>query len=814
MGHPRVWGGYVRITIDNLDGKGAVEYTGAVAATGPITVQRALNAVSRCTAEIVLGVGGLAVPARRGRVVVTNDAGTVLFTGYLATEPVKVWAGESSAGPVYVGRIAAVSDEWLLDNLSSGAGLRDTEMLGLSGSAVVQTLATRAQAAGSAGVVVETSSALAVTGSFAPNAGKAWSENAGVAAGAAYGAYRALNGQVLIAPIGATTHALSDADGTLSVSELTTGNVRELANDVTLTGALEPAAYVTETFEGDGTTTVFTLSGAAYRDAGRTLVRDAFSGTAFDAAQWAVADPGGHLSLTSAGLTLNGGNGLDGQTMLTALDAMEMAGQVVVQLSGVVFGAASEGMLGGMYAGTSVLANCFAGFRVRQSVSSTGGVTVVVPVLQGAEVGTVFTPTMGHTYTLRMRLHCVEMQRVMQRYYCMVDGAVEGFGVASGVSAPMDVVFELVDEGAASNTPATVLYDSAAVTGLGSVQNTPATCAFVAVNAEQMFGSVAGVSVTRPGSVWVVSMLPSGVVQTRLIGAAGQGVDCTVSYGVQATAVSVSAGSAAKVRFLAGRVPVAGERVTVLYRDVQRSVARLASAASVASEAVNGAPGVCRWLGHVSAPVARSSADCESAAAAVLAFATSRDATLAGRYSMVNPTQDVWPGDVLAMTSAGETRSVLVRSVEVIDGHAQPEVVRYKLAFANDWATEWAAGVGLKLSEEVANDAVLPTTAATGPGQWLANLQQLQVTAVSASAVSVSAGVTAPTGGGFEVRLSEWEFGAGVDAADLVLRSPVPNFSIPLAAQVQRFYVRMYDGSTPPVYSRYSSGVFVNAPVS
>jgi hypothetical protein len=41
-------------------------------------------------------------------------------------------------------------------------------------------------------------------------------------------------------------------------------------------------------------------------------------------------------------------------------------------------------------------------------------------------------------------------------------------------------------------------------------------------------------------------------------------------------------------------------------------------------------------------------------------------------------------------------------------------------------------------------------------------------------------------GGGFEVRLKDWEFGVGVDAADLVLRSPVRSFSIPIAAQLER----------------------------
>ena len=795
----------MRIAIDNLDGLGALDYTAAVAAEGPITVQRALNKPSRCTAEIVMGIAGLAVPARRGRVTATTAKGTVLFTGYLATEPVSIYAGNASMGPVYRARITAVSDEWLLDNLGSGAGLRDTQSLGLDGASLVARLAARAQVAGSAGVTVTAGATVATTGAFSAQGSAPWSANAGDAASSAYAAYRALNGQVLIQPMGNVTHALSDANGTLSVAELQTSAVRELANDVTLSGAEEPAAYIGESFAGDGTTTVFELSEAAYRDTNRTLILDSFNEASFDASQWMLSDPGSHLSLTTAGLTMNGGNGLDGQTTLEALDAVEMSGSIVAQLGGVILAAASAGMLAGVYQGTPLLANCFAGFRVRQSVSGTGGVTVIVPVVNGVEVGTVFTPLAGHAYTLRLRLHCVEMQRVPQRYYCMVDGVVEGFGSASGVAAPMDLVFELVDEGAASNTPATVLYDSAAVGG--TVSGAPATCAFVAVNSTQLFGSVGSVSVTRPGSLWVVSTLPSGTVQTRLTGVAGLGLDCEVSYGT-------AAGAPGKVTFFAGRVPVAGERVTVSYRGEQRSVARLASTASVASEAVNGAPGTCRWLGKVTAPVARSSVDCESAAQSVLAFATSRAAAVAGSYAMVNPAQDIWPGDVLAITSAGVTSSLLVRSVVATDGSAVPEVQRYKVTFANDWATEWADGIGLKLSEEIAADAYLPQTASSAPGLVLANLQQLAVTSLTETALQVDAGTAPPVGGGFEVRRSDWQFGANVDGADLVLRSPVRSFAIPRAAQVERFFVRMYDASTPPLYSRFSSAAFVNWPVS
>jgi hypothetical protein len=42
----------------------------------------------------------------------------------------------------------------------------------------------------------------------------------------------------------------------------------------------------------------------------------------------------------------------------------------------------------------------------------------------------------------------------------------------------------------------------------------------------------------------------------------------------------------------------------------------------------------------------------------------------------------------------------------------------------------------------------------------------------------------------------------------------VRSFSSPRAAQLEKYYVRMYDASTPPLYSRFSSAVFVDAPVS
>jgi hypothetical protein len=769
----------MKVTIDNLDGLGTVDYSDAICSDALIKIDRVLNAPSRCSGMLDVSDAAIAVPARRGRVVISSDSGTVLFTGYVATEPEAVYAGNGTKGPVYRYAFSAVSDEWLLDKQSvtqGGVGLAQ------SAGVLLQTLTNGVDA----GLFTTTGVASGPSvGVFEPSQTSSWSVNAGDLAASTYTSYRVLNGALTLQPAGTVTHALSDSDGTMQVTALKLGQVKELANDVTLSGEMEPTTYITETFAGDGTTTVFQLAEAPFRvkASASKLLTDSFDEGAFDHAVWAVNDSGSHLGFSAAGLTMTGGNGFDGQTTLTAINAIELGGSLVIEAGSLQLAAGSTGVVCGLYSGATETENCFAGYNVRQS----GGATVVVPMVNSAEVGTVYTLLSGHSYTLRIRLHCVEMQRVLQTYYAMVDGAVRSFG-GGLVAAPMAVVFELQDLGAASNTPATVLYD-------GAVTSSPASCSFVAVNCVQLFGSMGYCRVTQTGSAWVVSTLPSGVKETRLIGVAGEGVDCKVS-------------ATGTVTFLAGRVPVANELVTVLYRGDQRSVARLEDAASVAAEAAGGMPGTARWLGRVSQPVARCSMDCESAALAVLSFSTSRAAALAGTYAVVNPA-DVWPGDVLAITSAGQTMSAVVRQVTIEDGGAWPETLSYRMEFANDWAE----GLGLKLSEAIAADAWLPQTALSSPGNVLANLQQLQVVSATGTALQVDAGMAPPAGGGFEVRRRDGDFGPGVDQ-DLVLRSPVRSFSIPREGQVERYYVRMYDGSTPPVYSRFSSAVFTDLPVS
>ncbi len=777
----------MKLTFDNLDGNGAVDYSGRVCsdanagATSDFRIERELNAPSRCSGMLAIGDVGLPIPVRRARVVVTSDpsgtdAAVILFTGYVATEPQQIYAGMGTKGPVYRTAFRAVSDEWLLDRTN---GLAGGVGLGQSSGQVLTALTNRISAGLVATAGVTNGRGIGV---LVPEAAANWSSNAAQVAGSSYAAYRVLDGALSLQPVGTTTHTFGDGNGTLQLGGLRLAAVKELANDVTVSGEMEPAAYVTERFEGDGTTAVFQLSDRPLRRPRPVLLSESFDSGVFSPRIWKVADAGSRLGFGAHGLAMSGGNGFDGQTTLSAIDLVEMGGTLVVEAGGVRLDTASDGVLCGLYGGSVSRANCFAGYNVRQSA----GTTLVVPFVNGVEVGTSLVALAGHVYTLRIRLHCAEMERVGQRYYTSVDGVVQSFG-GHLIEAPMAVVFELQDLGVSSNTPATVLYD-------GLVASSPPTCTFAAVNSVQLFGSMAFCRITQTGSAWVVSTLATGVPVTRLMGVAGEGVDCMLN----ATGL---------VTFMAGRIPLAGEIVTVLYRKAQRAVTRLADAASVAAEAAGGMPGSARWLGRVTGPLARNSVDCENAALAILSFATSRSAAIAGSYEVVNP-EDIWPGDSLELVREGQITTVLVRRVVIVDRMCAPEVLTYRVEFANDWAE----GLGLTLSEAIAADALLPDTAIFSPGAVLANLQQLQVVSSTETALQIDAGTAAPTGGGFEVRRRDWDFGPGVDQ-DLVLRSPVRGFSIPREGQVERYFVRMFDGSTPPLYSRFSSAVFTNLPV-
>ena len=95
----------------------------------------------------------------------------------------------------------------------------------------------------------------------------------------------------------------------------------------------------------------------------------------------------------------------------------------------------------------------------------------------------------------------------------------------------------------------------------------------------------------------------------------------------------------------------------------------------------------------------------------------------------------------------------------------------------------------------------------------LADLPSLTVTSISGSTVTVNTGITPPDGGGFEIRLRDFSFMAGQDPT-LVMRGSQQSLTFSRVSASDRFYIRMYDGSTPPNYSEFSAALFINLPLS
>jgi hypothetical protein len=775
----------MKVTIDNQDGRGPIDYTGALTAgsgadSKPAMIRRQLNEPTLATVRLDCDSAGLVAPAVNAWVVITADNGTYLFTGYMPNAAEPEFAGYSSVGPVYRYVINAVSEDWLLDR---EAVPQTAPLLGLTAGNMVRTVTNRVNP-----TLVEMNGLedVGTIGFFEPMPNVPWSQNVAALANQARAAYRVLNGQLTLAPVGSTVHAMSDRTGTLTFSPLSAAEARQVVNDVTLTGLAEPMEYVTELFEGDGATVLFQLQRQPFHMVRPILLDEEFTTATLNPSVWQVNDAGGYMNVSGNGLTLTGGSGTDGTTTLTAIDPLELGGEVVIETGFVALNAGSDGVVCGVYAGTVNIANCIAGFRVRTSGSN----TIIVPLVDGNEVGTAFTVQSGHSYILRLHVHSQELQRVMNSYFSYGANGPEVYG-GGNVAAPLQLLFELQDMALLPyvNIGSTILYD-------GALSTSPGIGTFACVDSVNLQGNFGYFKITRPGTVWVVSTPSGGTPFTRRIGQANQGADCNVMRD-------------GFLHFYKLAIPQPGEILAVTYRVAGPSVARLASA----NASGGGTPAVSQWVGHVLHPPARSGVDCENACQALLNFSSNPAAVWKGEYRYFNlqDGQDIWPGDALNFSepTRGLNESLIVRSVAINATSSAPEVLEYQVVFANDWAET----IGMKLTNAIAPDVLLPPVAETAPGSYLENLNALVIAQITTTEISVNANVTPPQGGGFEVRNRDFTFGADTHE-DLVLRSPVANFTITRSADQEQFYIRMFDASVPPLYSRLSAAIFTNVPTS
>lgn len=769
----------MKITIQGQD------YTAALDAVRPLTIERKLNEPTICVLWLCLPANGsLVMPARNQSLAVTGDDGTLYFTGYLAVSPLPEYAGLAIEGPRYRIALQALSDELLLDQLlmppSKGA-------TGTTAGALMTGLVTHvgSTALSTAGLTLN-----APVSNFVPDPGAKWSESAGQVASQARAAYRAVNGLLTVSSVPGAVHTLSETDGSLTLANLVFSSSvkRGLANDVTVCGEHEPVAYVTEYFLGDGVTLQFYLAQDPFFPAASKsiVIRELFNQNAIDLQVWGNPSGNAYLKLGAGGLVMDGGSGFDGQTVLAWLDPVEMGGTLLLEALGVTLSPGSTGILAGFYVGLDTQAACIAGFQAT-AAQGTGAVTLQ-PIIQGTAAGTTYAMNPANQYTLRARVHCSENERALAIYRSFGDSGAVTFGGQTNLS-PAKLQLEIQEfVNGVGGMPVT-LYD-------GAIASMPVACTVVAASSINLIGTIRAMNLTNLGSGWIVSTPPSGGPYTRRMGNLAEASECHLLR-------------TGKAVFYTGFAPVAGEQIAVSYRTVGRAVGRAVNTASQLALTEAGTPAVAAWIGSVTSPPARSSSDCLNAALAIEQAAVGVSALWSGSYvgTRASFAADVWPGDALLVNapSTSLNAEVVVRAVKVSYRASYPDLVEYAIAFANDWADDLA----IKTSATVPADTWLPAFIAP---TTLENLNDLAVTTLSGSTVAISAGVTPPAGGGFEIRRRDFAFQAGEDP-DLVLRATLPNMTFSRETANDRFYIRMYDGSTPPNYSQFSTALFINLPL-
>lgn len=780
----------MKLTIDNVHGQGPQDYTLAMDGTKPPAVQRKMNQPAEMKISLLASGSGFVIPSAGGRVILTKENGGYVFTGYLISAPEYEYLGWGEQGPVYRYNLAAESDEFVLNrkalpnrapfmNRSAGAALNQLaedllpEWFNTSGVQNLDTLAV-----------------------YAVNPQKDFSFHAAEIAVSARASFRAMNGALILAPVGAATYALNESDENFSAAGLSLSSPDLLVNEVTVVGENEPQAYVRDYFVGDGLSLKFYLSQKPFAQAKPALIDEEYLEPELDPTTWVVSDPSNAISVTAQTLQVAGGTGIDGQTTVSFIEHVELGGALELQHGNVTFSSASQGVLGGLYAGAISAAGCLAGFQIAPS----GTASTIQALINGSPTGTAITTTPGHEYFLTTYLYSPEVYRAGETYHSSVHPAGSGWGGAA-IAADVRFVLEVQDIDPSNPeslvAPATVLFD-------GLVANAPGFCTYALVNAINMQCNISYTYAAHVSLAEVRTALPDSNYVTQVVGALSDGAECEIT-------------SDPSLDFYPEYVPALNQLIVASYRGSGRAVALVQNATSVTSQQNGADDGTRGSVRVMKTPAARTNVDCENAALAILDDAV--NAAWSGSYEtwsdfLPGTAADIFPGDAIAVNvpTRSAVFTAIVREVQIEIADPADDRGFYTIVFANDLATPLGIEFGGNaVTIQLQDTPDLQNTTQVGAYYQL-NLTEAQITTVTSTTVSIDAGMGPPSGGGIEVRENDYGWGQANDR-NLIGRFNTETFSLTRLAAVQDYFLRVYDNSSPPRYSRYSAALHVDYPL-
>ncbi|HWY20884.1 MAG TPA: hypothetical protein VNX26_06650 [Candidatus Acidoferrum sp.] len=780
----------MKLTIDNLQGQGPQDYTGALDGTRPPKVERKLNQSAELQFSLLANAPGFAIPVAGARVTLGKTNGSDVFTGYVTSAPQYEYLGWGEQGPVYRYNVVAQSDEVLLNqkalpnrspfvDRSAGNALRQLAqdlLPGYFNTSAVQDVDTLA--------------------AYAVNPQKSFSFHAAEIAVAARASFRAISGALILAPAGAITYPLNESDANFSPERLWLNSPSLLVNELTVIGQDEPHAYVRDYFVGNGLSLKFYLSQKPFAQTKPALIDEKYLGPNLDPATWVVSDPSSAVSVVAQTLQIAGGTGVDGQTTVSFIEQIELGGALELQHGDVSFTAASHGILGGLYTGAISATGCLAGFQITPS----GAASTIQALINGLPTGPVMTTITGHRYFFTTYLYSMEVYRSGETYHSSLHPAGSGWG---GAALAADVRFVLEVQDIDPNNPATMVAP-AMVLFDGVLTGAPGFCGYTLVNAVTMQCSVAYTYVAHISLAEVRTALPSASYVTQLVGPLAEGAACEIT-------------GSPSLDFFPAYVPALNELIVASYRGRGRAVAQIQNGSSVALLHNGPDDGTRGSVRVAKTPRARTDVDCENAALAILDDATGT--AWSGVYEtwsdfLPGTAGDIFPGDAIAVNvpSRGAVFTAIVRDVAIEIADPTDDRAFYTIGFANDLVAP--LGIEYEASARAISLQDMPPLLQTIQvgGYYQTNLTEAQITAVTSTTVQVDAGMAPPSGYGIEVRAHDYGWGQANDR-NLLGRFSTQTFNLPRLARTQNYFLRLYDSSSPPKYSRYSAALHIDYPL-
>jgi len=781
----------MKLTIDNLGGLGPQDYTAFVDSSKSPSLVRKLNSPAELKFGLVAGTGDLVVPAIGGRVMLTLSNGNDLFTGYIVETPTYQYLGWADRGLIYRYEVDALSDVMLMDKKAPPP---HPPFVDRSAGSAFDQLTAEALPGWFDVSGVQAGDPIPY---YSVDPAKKWTASAAEIALSARCAYRDDNGNLFFTPVTANTYALAEDAPTFSPGDLQLLSVNRLVNDLTILGPLEPSAHVKDYFCGDGYTTYFYMSQVPFTRSSlvalynRTILEEIY--TELDPTHWTVTDPLGVITVRNGQLQVAGGTGVDGKTLLNFIEKVELGGATMIEHGDVVFNAASDGVIGGLYAGPVSMAGCLAGFLI----TPLGDYCNIQALVEGSATGTALATQAGHHYVFTTMLYPTEAYRMQQVFHSSLhpSGSPRGGGA---VACDVRIVLEVQDidptNPATQIAPATVLFDDI-------IPDAPGFCTYALINAGRIQCSLAFTYIWLPVDALVRGTLPGEDTVTILTGSLLDGAECEVT-------------TAPALEFYPEYIPAANELIEVSYRGQGHAVARIINSASIGAHQRGADDGVRGSVREIGLPVPRTDADCEIAALALLDDAGQGWSGEYQAWSQFLPggAADIFPGDGLAVNvpsrMASFTAVVSEVNVQILD--IAGENSRYTLKFvdAGNPSLDFAFVAALMKQTQV----LTPIDVTEVGNYYLADLTDAEVTNVTSTTVTIDVGFVPVAGGGIEVRYSDEGWGVGYNG-NLVGRFTSESFTLTRYARAQTYFLRSYDGSGPPKYSRYSAALHVDYPL-